>query len=46
MTLVNDMIDACGEDMKAALLMFCLCFTAVDETITREEAAFIAILLD
>lgn len=46
MTLVNDMIDACGDEMKAALLMFCLCFTAVDETITREEAAFIALLLD
>ena len=44
--LVDQMIDACGERVKAALLMFCLCFTAVDETISREEAAFISLLMD
>ena len=44
--LVNDLIDSCGAELKAALLLFCLCFTAVDETISREEAAFISILLD
>ena len=46
MVLVDRMIDACGDDLKAALLVFCLCFTAVDETISREEAAFISMLLD
>ena len=43
--LVDQMIDACGQDLKNALVIFCLCFTAVDETITREESAFIAKLL-
>lgn len=43
--VVDQLIDACGEDLKTAILVFCLCFTAVDETITREEGAFIAKLL-
>nr|MBR6777822.1 hypothetical protein [Clostridia bacterium] len=43
--IVDQIIDACGEDLKTAILVFCLCFTAVDETITRDEAAFIAKLI-
>ena len=43
--LVDQMIDACGEELKSALLVFCLCFAAVDETITREENAYIVKLL-
>ena len=43
--LVDQMIDACGQDLKNALVIFCLCFAAVDETITREEGAYIAKLL-
>ena len=43
--LVDQMIDACGHDLKNALVIFCLCFAAVDETITREEGAYIAKLL-
>ena len=43
--LADQMIDACGQDLKNALVIFCLCFAAVDETITREEGAYIAKLL-
>lgn len=38
----NDrIIDSCPEEIKHSLLAFCLAFLAVDETITREENAFI-----
>lgn len=43
--LVDQMIDACGDDLKNSFVIFCLCFAAVDETITREEGAYIAKLL-
>ena len=43
--LVDQMIDACGQELKNAFVIFCLCFAAVDETITREEGAYIAKLL-
>ena len=43
--LVDKMIDACGQELKNAFVIFCLCFAAVDETITREEGAYIAKLL-
>lgn len=42
---VDQMIDSCGDELKNALIIFCLCFAAVDETITREEGAYIAKLL-
>jgi hypothetical protein len=42
---VDKIIDACGQDLKSALIVFCLCFAAVDETITREESAYLAKLL-
>ena len=44
--LVDKLFDACGTDMKTELLSFCLCFMAVDETITKEETAFVKRLLD
>ena len=43
--LVDQMIDACGNELKNAIIIFCLCFAAVDETITREGGAYIAKLL-
>lgn len=43
--VVDQMIDACGEDLKYSLVIFCVCFAAVDETITREETAYLAKLL-
>ena len=43
--LVEQMIDVCGESVKKALVQFCLCFVAVDETITHEESDYIAKLL-
>ena len=45
LNLVDQMIDACGEDLKNSLIIFCLCFAAVDETVTREESAYLAKLL-
>ena len=43
--LVDNMCDACPDDLKTSLLAFCLAFLAVDETISREEVAFIKRLL-
>ena len=43
--VVDQMIDACGEDLKHALIIFCVCFAAVDETVTREESAYLVKLL-
>ena len=43
--LSSEMIEGCGESIKNALLTFCLCFTAVDETITHEESEYLANLL-
>lgn len=43
--LVGQMIDVCGESVKKALVQFCLCFVAVDETISHEESEYIAKLL-
>ena len=42
----DNVLDACGDDLKLELLTLCLCLTAVDETISREEAAFIKRLID
>lgn len=42
---IDKVIDACPSDVKDSLLSFCLAFVAVDETITREENAFIAKLM-
>jgi hypothetical protein len=44
--LVDKIFDACGTELKTELLSFCLCFMAVDETISREETAFVKRLLD
>ena len=42
---VDQLIDSCGQDLKSALILFCLCFAAVDETITRDESAYLVKLL-
>ncbi len=43
---ISDRIfDSCTEELKETLLDFCLCFLAVDNTITAEETEFIARLL-
>ena len=44
--LVDAMVDSMSAEDKAAAVSFCLCFLAVDETITREEVAFIDCLID
>jgi len=43
--LVDGLIDSCPEELKNALLSFCLAFVAVDEKISREENAYIAKLM-
>lgn len=43
--LTDRIADACDQDLKATLLTFCCAFLAVDETISREEVAFIQKLL-
>ena len=42
---VDNVCDACPDDLKTSLLTFCLAFLAVDETISREEVAFVKRLL-
>lgn len=39
--LVDGLVDSLSDDEKAAAVSFCLCFLAVDETITRDEVAFV-----
>ena len=39
--LVDNLVDSMSAEDKAAAVSFCLCFLAVDETITRDEVAFI-----
>ena len=44
--IVDEVFDSIPTDeVKAALLSFCLCFLAVDERITREEVALIQKLI-
>ena len=44
--LADELIDALPTDAKAAALTVALCFCAVDETISREEVAYFARLMD
>ncbi|MBE6661499.1 MAG: hypothetical protein E7605_08885 [Ruminococcaceae bacterium] len=44
--LTDQLADALPADKKAALVSFCLCFLAVDETITRDEVAFVVKLME
>ena len=44
--LTDQLADALPADKKAALVAFCLCFLAVDETITRDEVAFVYKLME
>ena len=39
--LIDQMIDACDNQTKAALLIFCMCFAAVDNTVTYKETAYL-----
>lgn len=39
--LVDKLVDEFPIEMKSKLLTFCCCFLAVDETISREEVAFV-----
>lgn len=45
MAAANNLIDQCNSEIKNRILTFCLAFAAVDETISREENAFIAVLM-
>ncbi len=39
--LIDDLADNCPAELKSRLVVLCCCFLAVDETISREEVAFI-----
>lgn len=45
MTYTDRVVDALSGDERTALLCLCLCIMAVDETISREEVAFIKRLI-
>ena len=38
---LDDLADNCPTELKSKLVLFCCCFLAVDETISREEVAFV-----
>ncbi len=44
--LADAVYDACPAEIRNDLLSFCLCFCAVDESISTKELAFIKRLLD
>lgn len=44
--LSDAVYDACPAEVRGDLLSFCLCFCAVDETISANEVAFIKRLLN
>jgi hypothetical protein len=39
--LVDKLIDMCDGETKAALLVFCLCFAAVDHNVSCQETAYL-----
>jgi hypothetical protein len=43
--IVDKICDACSTPLKTEFLSLCLCILAVDKTMTRDEAAFLAKLL-
>ena len=43
--LADKLIDSCNTEVKSTLLMLVTCFAAVDQTITVEEARYIAKLM-
>ena len=45
MDLTNRLADSLSRESKSTLLIFCLCLLSVDETITREETAFLVELM-
>ena len=38
---IDEFVDGCPVEIKSKLLTLCCCFLAVDETISRDEIAFI-----
>ena len=44
--MVDQLADSLPDSKKASLVSFCLCFLAVDETITRDEVAFVIKLME
>lgn len=45
MDTIDNLIDTCDKEIKAALLSLCLYFAAVDERISKEETAFLKKLI-
>lgn len=44
-SMVDQLIDSCPVELKSQLVTLCCAFLAVDETISREEVAFVQRLL-
>ena len=44
--LTDDLIDSLSADEKAAAVSFCLCLLTVDESISRDEVAFVEHLIE
>ena len=40
-SFIDEFVDGCPVEIKSKLLTLCCCFLAVDETISRDEIAFI-----
>ena len=43
--LIDGLADSCPVELKSKLVTLCCCFLAVDETISRDEVAFVKRLL-
>ena len=43
--LIDGLADSCPTELKSKLLVLCSCFLAVDQTINRDEIAFIQKLM-
>ena len=44
-TIADKLVDSCPDNLKAVLLDLCTCIMAVDETLCRDELAFIQRLI-
>ena len=45
-SIANQIVDVVDDDTKTRLITFCLCLASIDEKISREENAFIQMLID
>ena len=46
LSIANQIVDVVDEKTKTNLIAFCLCVASIDERISREENAFISMLME